>query len=530
MTQILKFLKTEIGNIALLAISIFLMLAMFSCNSGEDVKPQNNAPTISQAPGNVSLDEGFETSTVSLSGVFTDEDGDQLTMIASSSNTNVVTVDISGTTLTITEAGTGSSTITVTANDGNNGEVSTSFTVSVNKAGNTNPVVKSEIPDMSLSSGFGTESLKLPEYFSDAETQKLGFSATSSNESVVTVSINAGDLTITEVGMGTSTITVTAMDEDGGTVSDDFKVTIETTTCANDNSTDQNNTGCPYTPAEANQYDESVSNGMRTITTNRVPDHDYGNQVADMGISGLTSTVVTMSFTANPTLANKITNVVTDNYHPAYAFGVAVNGVPIDPAPAEPFIFENSSTGEFNWDWVYEPNNNMNAVGLDCNIAHLQPDQSTGTGLIHYHGDMMVFADDLYQGISSGTVPDSPLLIGWAGDGFPIVYKYGPTSSGNGVELLHSSYQLKSGTRPGDGTTAPCGAYNGKYTNDYEYVDGAGDLDECNGIQRSITLTTPAGLTETFTYFYVVTDEFPVLSRCFWGSPDDYFAKGQGKG
>ena len=75
-------------------------------------------------------------------------------------------------------------------------------------------------------------------------------------------------------------------------------------------------------------------------------------------------------------------------------------------------------------------------------------------------------------------------LIGYAADGFPIYFKYGyasATSSSNGVITLRSSYRLKSGSRPGDGENAPCGVYDGVYSNDFEYVEGLGDLDQCNG-------------------------------------------------
>ena len=105
-------------------------------------------------------------------------------------------------------------------------------------------------------------------------------------------------------------------------------------------------------------------------------------------------------------------------------------------------------------------------------------------------------------------------------DGFPIVYKYGPDANGT-FKKLTSSYVLKTGERPGDGIEEPCGEYNGKYTNDYEYSQGTGDLDECNGIAQSITIGN-----ETFNYFYVVTDEFPVISRCISGTPGQDFRKG----
>ena len=155
-------------------------------------------------------------------------------------------------------------------------------------------------------------------------------------------------------------------------------------------------------------------------------------------------------------------------------------------------------------------------MGLDCAQAHVQPD-----GTYHYHGDMVEYANTIEDGLGDGTfIPTVAIQVGWAADGFPILYKYGPDASGN-VRILDSSYRLKSGDRPGDGNTEPCGTYNGKYTNDYEYVAGAGDLDECNGVDRSITIDG-----ETFSYFYVITDMFPVVSRCFVGSPDSSFNLG----
>ena len=113
------------------------------------------------------------------------------------------------------------------------------------------------------------------------------------------------------------------------------------------------------------------------------------------------------------------------------------------------------------------------------------------------------------------------MQVGWAADGFPILYKFGPDATGT-IKRLAPSYQLKAGDRPGDGTTEPCGPYTGKYTNDYEYVNGLGDLDECNGIQQSITLTTAQG-TETFDYFYVISSTFPQVPRCLMGNVSPTF-------
>ncbi|WP_421878606.1 YHYH protein [Marinoscillum sp.] len=290
----------------------------------------------------------------------------------------------------------------------------------------------------------------------------------------------------------------------------------EESTCANDNSTDMDNHECTTSPV-TNSYSESVNamDGDLVISTNGIPTHDYRNQIPEI-VSDLDNSAKTYVVALSPSKAASITDINGSSGMPEWRFGVAKNGVAIDPAPAEPFIFEDVNTGEYNWDWVMEPNNNMDAVGLDCAVAHVQPD-----GLYHYHGDMAIYAEELSSGISTGTAPSTPVQIGWAADGFPIFYYYAPTADGTGVEKLTSSYQLKSGERPGDGESAPCGTYNGKYTNDYEYVSESGDLDECNGIDRSVTIDS-----RTYTYLYVITEEFPIISRCITGTPDNSFSIG----
>lgn len=282
--------------------------------------------------------------------------------------------------------------------------------------------------------------------------------------------------------------------------------------CANDNSTSTTNIGCSTDPTTTSQYNESVAGDIRTIVSNSYPNHKYS-------VTGtLTPIDRTLTVDATPSVATSITSVLNEG-RPARYFGVALNGVLIAPAPAEPFIFTNTQTGEFNWDWVFEPTMNQgssrNHVQLDCASAHQGPQG------YHYHGNMFEYAELLLSGVSGSTVPTQAVQVGWASDGFPIVYRYGPDASGN-LKLLTPSYRLKEGLRPGDGVSEPCGSYNGKYTNDYEYVEGLGDLDACNGIARSITLNTVAG-TKTFSYFYVITESFPQIGRCISGTPSKAF-------
>ncbi len=286
--------------------------------------------------------------------------------------------------------------------------------------------------------------------------------------------------------------------------------------CSGDNSTSQTNIGCCVTPSITSAYSETISGDTRIINTNNFPDHDYCHTAQNVPDQRL----YTFNMDATPSVSGSITSVLTNTNRPDNYYGVALNGVLLAPAPATPFIFENTETGEYNWDWVFEPTNNQGSgasrVGLDCASAH------TGPQGYHYHGNMFEYAENIQTGLSTTmTAPLLPVQIGWASDGFPILYRFGPDENGNLV-LLEPSYQLKSGERPGDGISAPCGAYNGKYTNDYEYINNLGDLDECNGVERSITLTTAQG-SETFNYFYVITDSFPQIGRCVVGVQDTTF-------
>ncbi len=278
------------------------------------------------------------------------------------------------------------------------------------------------------------------------------------------------------------------------------------------------NLGCCDTSGEPSVFYEYVDGALRKVYTNNYPDHDFC--YANAG-SIPTQSYHELEMELNPTYTGTPTSVINSRTgRPATTFGVALNGVMFAPGPALPFVYSNPTTGEYNWDWVFEPTNNQGAgserVSLDCASAHT----STAHGY-HYHGEMFSYLENEVAGITSATSVTDIMQVGWAADGFPILYKFGPDATGT-IKRLAPSYQLKAGDRPGDGTTEPCGPYTGKYTNDYEYINGLGDLDECNGIQQSITLTTAQG-TETFDYFYVISSTFPQVPRCLMGNVSPTF-------
>ena len=296
------------------------------------------------------------------------------------------------------------------------------------------------------------------------------------------------------------------------TTIDDCNNTCETTDVLS-----YDNIDCSYTPSNPSVYYEFIEQNDRVVYSNNYPNHTF-NYVADRIPEPYYRVY---KFDLRPKLSGQVTNLTRANGRPVNFFGIALNGVYMMPAPATPFIFEDVNTGQYNWDWVFEPTTNIGDgrgfVALDCASAHVNPNSG-----YHYHGNMFEYVEELEQGISSLNSPPTEVLqVGWAADGFPVLYRFGPDKEGN-IKEMFPSFQLKSGVRPGDGISAPCGSYSGKYTNDFGYVAGKGDLDECNGIEAPVTLTTAQG-EETFEYYYVVTQDFPQISRCIKGNFNDSF-------
>ncbi|PQJ72420.1 sulfatase-like hydrolase/transferase [Polaribacter butkevichii] len=288
-------------------------------------------------------------------------------------------------------------------------------------------------------------------------------------------------------------------------------------TCGTTDVLSYDNIDCCGTPSSPSIYYEFVEQNERVVYSNNYPNHNFCF-VADRTPEPYYRVY---RFDLKPKLSGQVTSISRTNGRPVNFFGIALNGVYMMPAPATPFIFEDVNTGEYNWDWVFEPTTNIgdgrDFVGLDCASAHVNPNSG-----YHYHGNMFEYVEELDPGISTLDSPPTEVLqVGWASDGFPILYRFGPDKEGN-IKEMFPSYQLKSGLRPGDGLSAPCGPYSGKYTNDFGYVAGKGDLDECNGIEASVTLTTAQG-EETFEYYYVVTQDFPQISRCMKGNFNDSF-------
>lgn len=180
-------------------------------------------------------------------------------------------------------------------------------------------------------------------------------------------------------------------------------------------------------------------------------------------------------------------------------FGITLDGVLMEPGTAESWM------GRMDSGWNYEALGGAVPLGLDTNYAHVQPD-----GNYHYHG----LPVDLMKRLGYQSGDHSP-MIGWAADGFPIYVMYGykdPMDPKSGIAEQTSSYQLKSGNRPSS-PDGPGGKFDGAFVQDYEYIEGSGSLDECNG-RFCVTPEFPEG-----TYAYFLSREWPVIPRAFRGTP-----------
>jgi len=303
----------------------------------------------------------------------------------------------------------------------------------------------------------------------------------------------------------------------------------------NENSQEQNNIDCSgdYSTAgvlvdineEIYNDDESVnyysryswsSDGSdRILNGNGIPNHEVGTFPNNNNPNTISEQTVNESFTLCPIIVSESGVEVGG---PASAIAYALNSVKFDPATAGRCNDDGECSlaqGQGSWN-IEALGHDTFDFGDDMNHAHVQPN-----GAYHYHGIpelLMEFLGD-NQGMT---------IVGWASDGFPVYARYGysnPDDSTSQVVALQSSYSLKSQPDtnrpsiltaliggPGQGTTNPnISIPMGAFTQDYEYVEGLGDLDQCNG-RFGVTPEFPDGI-----YYYVVTDNFPFFTRCLKG-------------
>jgi hypothetical protein len=242
----------------------------------------------------------------------------------------------------------------------------------------------------------------------------------------------------------------------------------------------------------------------RKLSANSVPNHAVTNGNFATKIAAQT---VSVSFALAPTAGSTATN--------ARISGYALNGVKFDPNTAGTCASTATVSGSTISGCNYAAGTDpwrMEALagsvtpwrfdfGVDASNAHVQP-----TGEYHYHG--------MPEGLLGklGAANTKMTLVGWAIDGFPIYARYGYTVASDktsALKKLSTSYRTKA--TPDTGRPSTTAFPMGHFQQDWEYVAGLGDLDECNG-RVGVTPEFPNG-----TYHYFITDSYPFIQRCTKG-------------
>ena len=264
------------------------------------------------------------------------------------------------------------------------------------------------------------------------------------------------------------------------------------------------------------RYSWTSNGSQRILSGNGIPNHEVGTFPNNNNPNTIREINVNKRFTLCPEI---ISESGLEIVGPALAIAYAINSVKFDPGTAGRCndLGECSlAQGQGNWNIEALGHDTFN-FGDDMNHAHVQPN-----GAYHYHGMPELLVD--FLGDNQGMT-----LVGWASDGFPVYARYGYSNtndSNSTIKSLIPSYRLKlqpDSNRPmvltslaggpGQGNTSPnTPIAMGAFTQDYEYVEGLGDLDQCNG-RFGVTPEFPSGI-----YYYVVTDDFPFFTRCLKGN------------
>lgn len=231
--------------------------------------------------------------------------------------------------------------------------------------------------------------------------------------------------------------------------------------------------------AASNSVKITETGGQRCMTSNGIPDHQTGRFPNSGNPNSIAIQNIKLCVTASPTKGTRAKNVNG-------TVGFALNGIILRPGTAD--WYDASSSRGHSRDrssgWNLEGLGARETLGMDSNNAHVD-----NQGIYHYHGP-----SDAIMKAAQGT------LIGYAADGHEIHYM---------GSKVTSSWQLKSGTR----SSAPGGAHDGTYNQDWQYVAKSGNLDKCNGG------------TMNGKYVYFATDTYPFFPRCNYGTVSSDFER-----
>jgi len=384
------------------------------------------------------------------------------------------------------------------------------------------PADTSRLPDSpvisQITAGDGAATITFSEPDSSGGQQVTAYTATCSDGSVT----SSGTASVSPVVVdgltngATYTCSMTATNSIGNSVSsNEVDVTPLASGGTDTGGTDPQDVGtsgieCDYAYSAFNDSPSvnltstanwSCTDSDRVLSANGIPDHEVGIFPNAANPNTITEQTVSATFTLAPVKTDQSTQLGG----PAGTTGFMLNGIKIDAGTGGscdetgsscslgdpslgPWSIEALTTGVFDF-------------GTDSNNAHVQPG-----GSYHYHGMPENFITE--RGGNSAAMT----LIGWAADGFPIYARYGHAiadQATSSLKVITGSYQLVTSVAT---NRPPIASYPlGTFRQDWEYVEGSGDLDECNG-RTGVTPEFPNGI-----YHYFATDTYPFLQRCVKG-------------
>ena len=269
-----------------------------------------------------------EPESVDVSGVFTDPDGDFLTITAASSNTAVATVEERTSAVLVRPVLHGTTTVTVTATDPGGLTATQTFRATVaNRPPETFGL--STIPVLRVEDGPHT--VDVSGAFTDPDNDDLTFSAFSSDTTVARASAAGAVVTVTPVLHGVTTLTVTATDPGGLSVSESFEVAVANRP--------------PAAVGRLATLSFSAKAGARTVSLSRAfrdPDNDdltfsafsSENSVAEVAVA---DSVLTVTPFRRGTTTVTVTAFDTEGLSATQAFDATVanaSPVPVGEQPA----------------------------------------------------------------------------------------------------------------------------------------------------------------------------------------------------
>ncbi|MYC24514.1 MAG: cadherin repeat domain-containing protein [Gammaproteobacteria bacterium] len=230
-----------------------------------DPPPANSAPNLVAQIDDLTVTVGMP-GLVSITGNFSDPDGDELAYIVESDDPNVVTASLNEMEITLTGLIAGNATVRVIATDPAGLDVVDVFKVYVETA----PQIASQIADVTLQIGGDSVSLNVAEYFVDDDGDMLAYSFNFEGNAAIT-NVDGTSLSLMPSVLGTTVVTVTATDTAGRSASQSFKTFVS--------NSEIKEVGTEALSSVGRQIISSVANAIGTRVENKDSENNLFSRV-----------------------------------------------------------------------------------------------------------------------------------------------------------------------------------------------------------------------------------------------------------